>query len=85
MFVSVLQSLAARIRAAVNRGNRRRNLRPMLMLDDHLLRDIGLTRADVIACVSSPESDPSGVLDLARRRDTFPSAYSPARGPRMAA
>jgi hypothetical protein len=34
----------------------RRAMRPLASMDDRMLRDIGLTRADVIHCFSSPWS-----------------------------
>lgn len=34
----------------------RRAMRPLATMDDRMLRDIGLTRADVIRCFSSPWS-----------------------------
>jgi hypothetical protein len=51
---------------AIRRRQERRALRELLRLEDRMLRDIGLTRADVLACLSSPELDPVEVLE--RRR-----------------
>jgi uncharacterized protein YjiS (DUF1127 family) len=73
MLISLLQRLAADIRRAVStvdRTSSHRSLSAMLMLDDHLLRDIGLTRADVIECLSTPADDDSvAFLDARRKRN----------------
>jgi uncharacterized protein YjiS (DUF1127 family) len=73
MFISFLQRLAAGIRQAVSNVDRARSRRALcgiLMFDDHLLRDIGLTRADVIDCLSTPsDDDPVDLLDARRKRN----------------
>lgn len=61
---------------AIARSRRRRAARDMLRWDDNMLRDIGLTRYDVIDCLSSPGTDPSDFLDRRRmaRRESRPPA-----------
>jgi len=52
MLISFLRRLASRFRS--------RNRRPaqhLLLLDDHYLSDIGLTRADIVGCLSTPAHD----------------------------
>ncbi len=52
MLISFLRWLASQLRA--------RNRRPaqhLLLLDGHYLRDIGLTRADIVGCLSTPAHD----------------------------
>ncbi len=89
MLTLLLQRLAAGIRNAVSnvyRGRSRRALSGMLMFNDHLLRDVGLTRADVIECLSTPSDD--GLVDLlnARRQRNASTAERPApAGRRLAA
>ncbi len=39
---------------------RRRGIRNMLELDDHLLRDMGVTRADVLRAANLPLSESAG-------------------------
>jgi uncharacterized protein YjiS (DUF1127 family) len=61
MLTLFLRKLAAGIGRAFSRPGQARDQRAlnvMLMLDDHLLRDIGLTRADVIDCLSTPSDEP---------------------------
>jgi uncharacterized protein YjiS (DUF1127 family) len=81
MLIHVLQIIAvcftraadaiARARArARERARSRRSACTMLYLDDHMLRDIGLTRADVVACISSPaQYDPVEFLEVRRERN----------------
>jgi uncharacterized protein YjiS (DUF1127 family) len=81
MLKSVLRNIAAcftraadaigRARArARERARSRRSACTMLYLDDHLLRDIGLRRADVVACISSPSRhDPVEFLEVRRERN----------------
>ena len=47
----------------------RKSIRPLLSVDERLLRDIGLTRADVVDCLSSPLADDPSDLLIARRRE----------------
>ena len=52
MLISFLRRLASQFRS--------RNRRPaqhLLLLDDHYLSDIGLTRADIVGCLSTPAHD----------------------------
>jgi uncharacterized protein YjiS (DUF1127 family) len=49
MLISFLRWLASQLRS--------RNRRPaqhLLLLDEHYLRDIGLTRTDIAGCLSTP-------------------------------
>jgi uncharacterized protein YjiS (DUF1127 family) len=86
MLTLFLRRLAAAIGRALARPGRahgRHTLNAMLMFDDHLLRDIGLTRTDVIECLSSPaDDDPVDFLDARRKRNA--TADCPA-GRRLAA
>lgn len=74
--VHLVRTATAAIRKhvqAVGHARSRRSLRYMLDFDERLLRDIGLTRADVVKCLSAPDYDP--VVDFledrrARRRPT---------------
>jgi hypothetical protein len=45
----------------------RRAIRPLLAVEERFLRDIGITRADVIDCLSSPLADDPSELLKARR------------------
>jgi uncharacterized protein YjiS (DUF1127 family) len=88
MLTLLLQRLAAGIRNAVSnvyRARSQRALRGMLMFNDHLLRDIGLTRADVIDCLSTPSDD--DLIDFlnARRQRNTSIAEPPAPGNRRLA
>jgi uncharacterized protein YjiS (DUF1127 family) len=48
---------------------RRWQARDLLGLDDHMLKDIGLSRGDVHDALRSPASDPTSLLaETARRR-----------------
>jgi uncharacterized protein YjiS (DUF1127 family) len=52
MLISFLRRLAGQLGS--------RNQRPaqsLLLLDDHYLSDIGLTRADIVGCLSTPAHD----------------------------
>lgn len=73
MLIHVLKNLTARlVRAAhaTTRARGRRSARAMMDLDDHLLRDIGLTRADVVEYLSSPSRhDPLVFLEVRRERN----------------
>jgi uncharacterized protein YjiS (DUF1127 family) len=56
----------ATLRKLISNWRRRERLRDLAHLDDHMLNDIGLTRADVTAVLSQPVSiDP--LCDLERR------------------
>ncbi len=59
----------ARLTAALARIGTRGATRNMLWLDDHILRDIGLTRADVADCMSSPWGDPADFLHVRQVRN----------------
>jgi uncharacterized protein YjiS (DUF1127 family) len=89
MFTVYLRRLAAAIGRAFARSpsaRERRVLSTMLMLDDHLLRDIGLTRSDVIECLSSPlDQNSVRFLDARRRRNASTANPSAASDRRMAA
>lgn len=63
-FVPTILSSAARLWRA---WQHRRQITGLLGADDHMLADIGLTRADVIGALSSPiDADPSYHLIRAR-------------------
>lgn len=67
--IRLARKAAAAIRnrvQAVGRTRNRRVMRTMLEFDERLLRDIGLTRADIVECLSSPDADPLGVLQTRR-------------------
>ncbi len=89
MLTLLLQRLAAGIRQAVSnvdRARSRRALSGILMFDDHLLRDIGLTRADVIDCLSTPlDGDPADFLEARRRRNALAADRAASSGQRLAA
>lgn len=55
----------------------------MLRLDDHLLRDIGLTQNDVLNCMSKPAHKAEGCLPASRTRNLETAA--PAQNPPAAA
>ena len=46
-FLMVARHIASAVRAAHARSKGRRAYRQMLLCEDHILRDIGVTRADV--------------------------------------
>lgn len=53
----------------------RRALVPLLYLDERMLRDIGLSRSDVVDCLSSPfAGDPASFLDERRKSRRLPAA-----------
>ena len=52
-----LVAAARRAAQALTRSCQRRAARDMLRLDAHLLRDIGLSRYDVVECLSAPGDD----------------------------
>jgi uncharacterized protein YjiS (DUF1127 family) len=89
LIFSLLQRAAAGIRAgvaAVDRARSRRALSAIQMLDDHLLWDIGLTRADVVACLSMPSGDdPIGFLEAQRARNAAGAGRPRSDGRRLAA
>ncbi len=73
MFVRLIH-LARKAAAAVGgdvrtvgQARTRHAMRTMLEFDERLLRDVGLTRADVVQCLSSPDIDPFGVLEGRRK------------------
>jgi hypothetical protein len=74
MLILLMNRLTASIGAAVSGFGRRRSRHAfdrMLMFDDHLLRDIGLTRNDVIEVLSSPsDDDPVDFLETRRKRNS---------------
>ena len=79
---AVLRSLAALARSVIHR----REVTALLHLDDRMLDDIGLVRADVQRALAEPIGrDASVVLRLrsvhhrARRRETEVNVASPAR------
>jgi uncharacterized protein YjiS (DUF1127 family) len=45
--VEIAQSLMTRIAAALSRAKARRDYRQMLAREDHILRDMGVTRYDI--------------------------------------
>jgi uncharacterized protein YjiS (DUF1127 family) len=51
---------------AVKRRMVRRAVFDMLHLDERMLHDIGLSRADVIACLSSPHEDAADFFEQRR-------------------
>jgi hypothetical protein len=58
----------------------------MLRMDDHLLRDIGLTQNDVLHCMSSPSHMKDHCLPARRGEnlDTVPPAAEPVAGAQAA-
>ena len=94
-FIHGLRKLAGafkRFMQTANRARNRRAMRTMLQFEDRFLRDIGLTRADIVDCLSSPETDPVDFLDERRmlRRSSATAAASAAavaapEAPRLAA
>lgn len=46
-----------RVVEVITRSCQRRAARDMMRLDAHLLRDIGLSRYDVVECLSAPSDD----------------------------
>jgi uncharacterized protein YjiS (DUF1127 family) len=86
LFLRRLASAVGWVFSRPSRPHGRRPLNQMLMLDDHLLRDIGLTYADVIECVSSPlDASPVEFLDARHKRNAPPAAKAVASGRRFAA
>ena len=62
LFASIASQIATYRRS-------RRALRDLAAMDDHILRDIGLSRADVVrASVAEIGADPIAMLGLARAR-----------------
>ena len=52
MLISFLRWLASQFHS-----RNRRPVQQLLLLDDYYLRDIGLTRADIVGCLSTPAHD----------------------------
>lgn len=66
------------LRSLIDNWRKRRRLRAMLELDDHILKDIGITRRDVLVVLGRPLStDPVRQLECrsrARRKQPLPDA-----------
>lgn len=56
--VSAASSLANLVSTAIARSGRRRPDLAMLEWNERLLRDVGLSRADFVECLSSPWDNP---------------------------
>ena len=77
---SLASAVAALFRASANR----RAVMSLRAMDDRMLKDIGLTRADVDGALSQPlHKDPSRILMVRRveRRATAPARLSPGEAP----
>ena len=60
---SLVEASAARVAAVWNAVKNRRSIGRLLEFDEHMLRDIGLTRSDVHSALASPfPEDPSNRL-----------------------
>lgn len=88
MLMNLLRELAGRLRrigralhASLLRSRRRTAARAMLRLDERLLWDIGLTRADVVDCLSSPADDVAEFLEARRRMNLAPRRSEPVSIP----
>lgn len=64
--------------AAIARKHTRACAHKMLRLDDHLLRDIGLTKTDVEHCMASPAQMADGCMP-ARRSQNLETAAAVAK------
>jgi uncharacterized protein YjiS (DUF1127 family) len=75
-FLSVLLGLLRAMR-------HRAEVRSLVELDEHILRDIGLSRADVLAALAQPpHRDPSRSLDaVCCRARAFANRLRPAPAP----
>ncbi|MGE0565034.1 MAG: DUF1127 domain-containing protein [Pseudolabrys sp.] len=80
-----LRSLAGRIGGAIQRYHHRRAAQKLLLLDDYILRDIGIRRGDILACLSSPWEDPVEYLEERRARQRAVKAMPAAEIERLAA
>jgi len=83
LIIRGLRRLAAAFKCfmrAAHGSRNRRAMHTMLLFEDRFLRDIGLTRADIIDCLSSPEADAVDFLDERRMRgrSTIATAYGGA-------
>ena len=56
MFCFIVAAIR-RVVEVITRSCQRRATRDMMRLDAHLLRDIGLSRYDVVECLSAPSDD----------------------------
>ena len=65
--------------AAVARKHTHACAHKMLRLDDHLLRDIGLTQNDVLNCMSKPAQMAEGCLPTRRSENLEIAAAAPTR------
>ncbi|MFN3659061.1 MAG: DUF1127 domain-containing protein [Pseudolabrys sp.] len=52
-----IAAAAKRLVHVIARSCRRRAARDLLRLDAHMLRDIGLSRYDVVQCLSAPRDE----------------------------
>jgi len=63
VFLSVVETVAARLRLVAAAFRRRRDLAALASLDERMLADIGLTRSDLRAAFSEPLwRDPTAIL-----------------------
>ena len=72
-FAPVSTAIGAVIRFAglvLGAGERRRVVRGLAALDDHMLRDIGLTRFDVAAALVQPATSDATLALAERARET---------------
>ncbi|MDT3685583.1 MAG: hypothetical protein RO009_11140 [Pseudorhodoplanes sp.] len=56
---AILSKGMRRMHFALKRYRARRALTPMLYFDERMFRDIGFSRADIVECLSAPESERS--------------------------
>lgn len=78
--LSLLLAAARRFVTALERSRERGATRAMLRLDDHMLRDLGLTRGDIVACLSAPlDEDPADFLHARQRRNAQMAGAGRAR------
>jgi uncharacterized protein YjiS (DUF1127 family) len=68
-FIRLAQTAGRRFMAAYRNAAARRAMRPLMSMDDRMLRDIGLTRGDVVGCFSSSLPGDSFGLLIARREE----------------
>lgn len=68
-FIRLAQTAGRHFMAAYRNSAARRAMRPLMAMDERMLRDIGLTRGDVVGCFSSSRPADSYECLIAQREE----------------
>ena len=77
--------VAARLRGAIKRYQARRTLEELLRRDERLLRDIGMSRGEIIACLSLSGDEATDFFEVRRAAKNRASIAASVRPERLAA